>query len=67
MQEFSAVASSVSNAGFNPHFCSSAEDMVRGNLFSQGVGSRNEHTETQTRENPGKPKGTRCKVELYKA
>lgn len=67
VQEFSAVASSVSNAACNPHFCSSGEDMVRGNLFSQGIGSRNEHTETQTRENPGKPKATRCKVELYKA
>lgn len=64
VQEFSAVASSVSNAACNPHF-SSGEDMVR-NLFTQGIGSRNEHTEThRPRENPGKPQATKMQKSSY--
>ena len=66
VQEFSAVAFSVSNAVHSPLFCSSG-DLIRENLFARSTGSRNRYIETETRENPGKPKRTRYKVKLYKA
>lgn len=65
VQEFSAIAFSVSNAVHSPLFCSSG-DLVREDLFARSVGSRNRYIETETRENPGKPKSNYTRLNVLK-